>query len=218
MNIDGGTAADPETGMIYVGGQSGLNTIEVAKDPCSEHATASRTTAAAACGALPPPAGYVATRGRAWWRGGGRAGAPMIGGVSIVKPKEFGGVTAYNLNTGDKVWWIPNGGQMRPVTSTDPLFAGVKLPPAPAGNGQAQVITTKTLVIYGTGRNGGGAPGAPPQLFAQDKMTGKQVGAVTIPNKTTAVPMTFIYQGKQYIVFASGAGASTALVALTLPK
>ena len=106
---------------------------------------------------------------------------------------------------------------MRPVTSTDPLFAGVSLPPAPAGSGQAQIITTKTLTIYGTGRQGG-APNAPPQLFAQDKATGKQVGAVTIPSKTTAVPMTFMYQGKQYIVFATGQGASTSLVALTLPK
>ena len=30
VNIDGGAAADPETGMLYVGGQSGLSTIEVA--------------------------------------------------------------------------------------------------------------------------------------------------------------------------------------------
>jgi hypothetical protein len=36
------------------------------------------------------------------------------------------------------------------------------------------------------------------------------------------VPMTFLHNGKQYIVFATGAGASTvpnppALIALTLP-
>jgi quinoprotein glucose dehydrogenase len=214
VNIDGGTAADPETGMIYVGGQTGLGTIVVQKDPCSEHRYSQPgANSCGKLGALPPPAGYVA--GADGGRGGGGRG-PMIGGVSIVKPKELGGVTAYNMNTGDKVWWIPNGDQMRPVTSTDPIFAGVKLPPAPAGNGQAQVITTKTLVIYGTGRNGG-APGAPPQLFAQDKMTGKQVGAITLPSKTTAVPMTFLYQGKQYIVFATGVG-TTSLVALTLPK
>ena len=68
------------------------------------------------------------------------------------------------------------------------MFAGVTLPPVGAG-GQPQVITTKTLVIYGTGRNGG-ARGAAPQLFAVDKATGKQVGALAIPSKTTAVPMT----------------------------
>jgi quinoprotein glucose dehydrogenase len=78
------------------------------------------------------------------------------------------------------------------------------------------VINTKTLVIYGTGRSGG-VPGAKPMLFAVDKNTGRQVGAVEIPARTTAVPMTFMHKGKQYIVFATGAGSSTALVALRLP-
>jgi hypothetical protein len=30
--------------------------------------------------------------------------------------------------------------------------------------------------------------------------------------------MTFLHQGKQYIVFATGAGDKTALIALTLPR
>jgi quinoprotein glucose dehydrogenase len=135
--------------------------------------------------------------------------------VSIVKPKELGGLMAYNMNTGEKVWWIPNGG-FDPVTSADPMFAGVTLPPNGAA-GQPQVITTKTLVVYGTGRNGG-PRGGPPQLFAVDKATGKQVGVVQIPSKTTAVPMTYLHNGKQYIVFAIGTGPNTALVALALPS
>ena len=102
------------------------------------------------------------------------------------------------------------------MTSNDPLFAGVALPPQP-GRGQAQIITTKSLVIYGTGRSGG-PPRPPYHLYAVDKATGKEVGQVQIPAKTTAVPMTFMHQGRQYIVFATGAGSNTALVALTLPK
>ena len=118
--------------------------------------------------------------------------------------------------------------------TTDPLFAGVTLPRIPALGGQPEVITTKTLVIHGTGRSGGGGGGgrgaargggrggggggAPPQLYAFDKATGKQVGAVNVPSVNSAVPMTFLYQGKQYIVFATGAGERTALVALTLPR
>jgi len=78
------------------------------------------------------------------------------------------------------------------------------------------VINTRTLVIYGTGRSGG-VPGAKPMLFAVDKNTGAQVGAVEIPAKTTAMPMTFLHKGKQYIVFATGAGTTAALVALRLP-
>jgi quinoprotein glucose dehydrogenase len=51
-----------------------------------------------------------------------------------------------------------------------------------------------------------------------DKTTGKQVGAVEIPSKTSAVPMTFLHKGKQYIVFATGGGSNTSLVALALPQ
>jgi len=144
---------------------------------------------------------------------GGRNVASTIGGVSIVKPKEFGGITSYDMNTGDKSWWIPNGG-FNPVTSTDPMFAEIKLPPVGAG-GQANVINTKTLMIYGTGRQGG-ARGDVPQIFAVDKATGKQVGAVKIPTKTTAVPMTFMHEGQQYIVFATGGTSNTQLIALSL--
>jgi quinoprotein glucose dehydrogenase len=215
MNIDGGAAVDPESGYIYVAAQTGLSTIQVIKDPCSEFRYSSPHDSCGQLGALPPPAGY--TRGARGQGSGRTAASTTIGGVSIVKPKQFGGVTAYDLNTGDKAWWIPNGGQLLPVTSKDPLFADVKLPPAPPGRGQAQVITTKTLVIYGTGRSGG-PPSAEPRLYAVDKASGKQVGGVAIPSKTSAVPMTFMHKGKQYIVFGTGAGANTSLVALTLPK
>jgi len=135
---------------------------------------------------------------------------------------------------------------MRPVTTESPLFAGVALPPVPAVGGQPQVINTKTLMIYGTGRSGGGGGGRggragggaagagggrgaltaadsalqralAPQLHAIDKATGQPVASVHIPQVNTAVPMTFMHKGKQYIVFAYGQGANTGLTALTLP-
>ena len=215
VNIDGGASVDPETGMIYVGSQSGLSTIQVQKDPCSEFRYSSPRDNCGLIGALPPPPGYQPPASGN--RGGGfegRNSLSRIGGVSILKPKEFGGVTAYNLNTGDKSWWIPNGGFMQ-IKSESPLFAGVTLPPMSPG-GQAQILTTKTLVIYGTGRSGG-IPDTQPRLFAVDKATGKQVGTVDIPTRTTALPMTFMHRGKQYIVFATGVDENTSLIALTLP-
>jgi quinoprotein glucose dehydrogenase len=249
VNIDGGTAADPETGMIYVGGQSGLSTIAVTKDPCSELEYTSPHNSCGKIGALPPPPGYKADAAGEGRSGGAFSrvnaqtyiGANPQTGVSILKPKEMGGITAYDMNTGDKKWWVPNGNRWREVTTTDPLFAGVTLPKVPALGGQPEVITTKTLVIHGTGRQGGpgggargrgaggggraGGGGAPaanaantPKLYAFDKATGKQVGAVDIPTVNSAVPMTFLHQGKQYIVFATGAGDRTALIALTLPR
>jgi len=216
VNIDGGAAWDPETGMLYVGSQSGMSTIQLQKDPCSEFRYSSIHDSCGLLGALPAPAGYKPpARGERPGGFEGRASGSMIGGISIVKPKEYGGIMAYDMNAGDKKWWMPNVGYL-PQTSTDPLFAGVKLPPLP-GRGQAQIITTKSLVIYGGGRNGG-APGQTPELYALDKATGKQVGAVKIPGRTTAVPMTFLHQGRQYIVFAMGGGNSATLVALALPK
>jgi glucose dehydrogenase len=258
VNIDGGAAVDPETGMMYVGAQSGLSTTEVGKDPCSEL----RYTQAAAngprnsCGKLgapAPPPGYVAPApaagagrgparagggGRGAGGGGGRGGAAAtsfkdaspgtsaIAGISILKPKtpfELGGITAYNMNTGDKVWRIPSGGRMttpapNPNSPDAPLFAGVTLPLQGPSRGQPQVINTRTLTIYGTGRNGGAAPDGVFRLHAVDKATGKEVGAVAIPSNTSAVPMTFMHNGRQYIVFATGAGANATLVALTLPR
>ncbi len=216
VNIDGGAAVDPETGMLYVASQSGLSTVQLKKDPCSEFRYSSPHDACGLIGALPAPPGYVPPASGN--RGGdfaARSAGTTIGGVSILKPKQLGGVTAYDLNTGDKAWWIPSGGKLLPVTTKDPLFAGVELPPSTGGRGQPQVITTKSLLIYGTGRSF--SPPGNPQLYAVDKATGKQVGAVDIPSRTTAVPMTFMHQGTQYIVFAMGAANQTSLMALALP-
>ncbi len=222
--------------MIYVGAQTGVTTIAVQKDPCSELPYTSPHDSCGLFGALEPPPGYVAPDNPAGGRGGfGRVAVPTtIGGISIFKPQEKGGITAYDLNSGDRKWWVPNGNIWRPAPTTqDPLFAGVTLPKIPNNTSQPQVIVTKTLLINGTGRGGGGGGGArggrgagggvgggaaapPPQLYAFDKATGKQVGAVAIPSLTSAVPMTFLHQGKQYIVFATGAGDQTKLIALTL--
>ena len=213
VNIDGGSAVDPETGRLYVAALTGLNAITLKKDPCSEFRYSSPRDNCGLIGALPPPPGYQppADKGGSF---DDRGPPAQIGGVSILKPKPLGGITGYDINSGEKLWWTSNGGQSA-VTTQDPLFAGVTLPPG-SSRGQAQVITTRTLVIYGTGRDGG-VRGGTPMLFAVDKATGKQVGAVEIPARTTAVPMTFMHDGKQYIVFATGAGESTALVALRLP-
>lgn len=215
VNIDGGAAVDVETGMMYVGAQSGMSTIQLQKDPCSEFRYSSPRDNCGLLGALPPPPGYTPPAAGA--RGGGFEGrganVSVLGGVSIVKPKQYGGITAYNMNSGDKAWWAPNG-TMVTVTSNSPLFAGVSLPQV-GGRGQAQIIATKSLLIYGTGRNGADNPA---HVYAVDKATGKEVGKVKVPTKTTAVPMTFMHQGKQYLVYATGAGAKTSLVALKLPN
>ena len=53
------------------------------------------------------------------------------------------------------------------------------------------------------------------RLRQGDRQTGRRS---VDPAVNTAVPMTFLHQGKQYIVFATGQGDRTSLVALTLPR
>ena len=156
VNIDGGTAADPVTGMVYVGGQTGLNTIEVTHDPCSEHRYSQPHDSCSIPGGVKPPADYKPNPSMQGRGGFGARVATTIGGVSILKPRELGGITAYDLNTGDKKWWMANGNAMAEPQTNDPLFNGVDLPPAAVIGGQPEVINTKTLVIYGSGRGGGG--------------------------------------------------------------
>jgi quinoprotein glucose dehydrogenase len=245
VNIDGGSAVDPETGMMYVGSQMGLSQISVQKDPCSELEYTSPHNSCGAIGALPPPPGYTPPAnnpGRGGGFGARNASPSTIDGISILKPKQRGGITAYDMTTGDKKWWQPNGGIYfdvpRPAGS---IWAGATIPKRPNNGSQPQLIVTKTLLINGTGRGGGAggraggggaaggggraggaaaAPQAPawvPKLYAFDKATGRLADSVAIPSVTSAVPMTFMHQSKQYIVFATGAGATTKLVALKLP-
>jgi len=215
VNIDGGAAVDPENGTLFVASISPLSTTSLAKDPCSEFRYSSPHDSCGLLGALPAPEGYKSSGGGRGDGFSGRAAGSRIGGVSIVKPRPLGGITAYDMRSGEKSWWTSNGGMVK-TTSRDPIFNGVTLPDIGAG-GQAQLMNTKTLMIYGTGR-GGGIPGQPAQLFAVDKATGKQAGALKIPSKTTAMPMTFLHHGKQYIVFATGAEENTSLIALALPR
>ena len=79
---------------------------------------------------------------------------------------------------------------------------------------------TKTLVIAGepgftttpTGQRGA-------MLRAYDKATGKEVGAVYMPAPQTGSPMTYMLNGKQYIVVAVSGGAySGELLAFRLPS
>jgi len=55
-------------------------------------------------------------------------------------------------------------------------------------------------------------------LRAYDKATGKEVGAVYMPAPQSGSPMTYMLNGKQYIVVAiSGGNYSAELLAFRLP-
>jgi quinoprotein glucose dehydrogenase len=56
-------------------------------------------------------------------------------------------------------------------------------------------------------------------LRAYDKGTGKEVGAVFMPAPQSGSPMTYMLNGRQYIVVAiSGGNYSAELLAFRLPE
>jgi quinoprotein glucose dehydrogenase len=81
------------------------------------------------------------------------------------------------------------------------------------------VLVTKTLVIAGEGgfvTTANGQRGA--MLRAYDKATGQDAGAVYMPAPQTGSPMTYMYNGKQYLtVSISGPGYSAELLTFKLP-
>lgn len=88
-----------------------------------------------------------------------------------------------------------------------------------AGN-DAGTLVTKTLLIAGEGTAGptpSGQRGA--MLRAYDKASGKEVGAVYMPAPQSGSPMTYMLNGKQYVVIALSGGAySGELLAFRLPN
>jgi quinoprotein glucose dehydrogenase len=72
------------------------------------------------------------------------------------------------------------------------------------------LLVTKTLLFAGEGY--GGAP----ILRAYDKSTGAVVAELPLPGAASSKPMTYMVDGKQYIVLAVGRDTPAELVAFAL--
>jgi quinoprotein glucose dehydrogenase len=177
----------------------------------------------------PPPAtntaGAAGGAGAAPGAAGGRGGAPAGGGggfgatvqgLNIVKP-PYGVIVGIDLDKGDLMWSTPHGDTPDNVRN-HPALRGVTIPKT-GQQGNVGVVVTKTLVIAGdplvttTPDHPRGA-----MLRAYDKKTGQQVGAVFLPAAQSGSPMTYLVDGRQYIVVAiSGGNYSGEYVAFALP-
>jgi len=221
-----GGSYDPETHILYVYSQSGVIPLGLVKPTDSKidlnyvqgsatagmrtnpgtggAAGADATPAARADAAAPPPAA----------EGGG--GGLNVRGLPLIKP-PYGRITAINLDKGDFAWQIPHG-ETPDNVKNHPALKGLNIPrTGQAGN--IGTLVTKTLVIAGEPRvttTATGARGA--MLRAYDKATGKEVGAVYMPAPQSGSPMTYMLNGRQYIVVAiSGGNYSGELLAFRLP-
>jgi quinoprotein glucose dehydrogenase len=192
-----GGSYDPQTHMFYVFSQGALGAL----------------------GLVPPDPGvsdvkYV--QGIVSKEGGGFHRL-TIHGLPLNKP-PYGQISAINLDTGDIVWQVAHGETPDEIRNS-PLLKGLNIPRT-GRSGIIGVLTTKTLVIAGEAgifTNPSGKKGA--LLRAYDKATGRDAGAVYMPAGQTGSPMTYMLNGRQYIVVAiGGAGYPAELLAFTLPN
>jgi len=149
----------------------------------------------------------------------GFAGAPpplTVQGLPMIKP-PYGQISAIDLNKGEILWQVAHG-ETPDVVRNHPALKGLTIPRT-GRSGVVGTLVTSTLVIAGESgvfTNASGQRGA--MLRAYDKATGKDAGTVFMPAGQTGTPMTYMLNGKQYIVVSIGAaGFPAELVAFKLP-
>ena len=192
-----GAAVDPDTGWMYVPSHTQPTIVQLAK---------------------PDPSGSDFNYLRA-------PSAPLRGpqGLPLFKP-PYSRLTAINLNTGSIAWMIPLGdGPRRRV-----IELGLPDPGPLGGATHTGPLLTKTLLFIGLRGNDapdlvfGNAPPRAPEVTSAsalrvlDKTTGATIHSVALDVPPTGTPMTYVSNGKQYIVMAYGSGMSSGLLGLAL--
>jgi len=226
-----GGSFDPETGLFYIYSKTTLETFCVVKNASGQYHEGT----------------IYSTKNIAESNGGGYGGvahvpggapaapprfrrpetndsmtAPIVPGVfsidglPIHKP-PYGRITALDLKAGTIAWQVTHG-ETPDAIRNHPLLKGVKIP----RTGQAGilgVLTTKSLVICGdcgvfTDEQGRKAA----RLRAYDKVTGEEKAALFVEKCQTGSPMTYMLDGKQYLVVAMGNVDGAELIAFRLPQ
>jgi quinoprotein glucose dehydrogenase len=142
-----------------------------------------------------------------YWFAGGRV--PQALGLPLIKP-PWGRITAIDMKTGQHVWSMANADTPEDVRN-NPALKGVNIPRTGIAS-RAGLLATKTLLFAGEGDGGS------PILRAHDKATGAILAEIKLPASQMGLPMSYVWQGKQYIVMAVGDDEHAAqIVALTLP-
>jgi quinoprotein glucose dehydrogenase len=139
-----------------------------------------------------------------------------VQGLPLLKP-PYGTISAINLDKGEIVWQIAHG-ETPDFIRNSPALKGHEIPRT-GQTGIVGTLVTKTLVIAGdpqvttTSSHPRGA-----MLRAYDKTSGKEVGAIYLPAPQSGSPMTYMLNGRQYIVVAvSGGPYSGEYLAFRLP-
>ncbi len=195
-----GAAFDPETGYLYIPSITSPFVADIV--PGDPEVTNLR---------------YV--KGARRWIAGPR-------GLPLFKP-PYGRITAINMNTGEHVWMVPNGDG--PTDHPDLVDLNLGKLGVP---GRPSPLLTKTLLFLGEGltrqRPGGRIPAdmpveiatnsGGPMFRAYDKESGDIVWEIELEAGTSGPPISYLYEGEQYILVAIGDREySPELVAFKLP-
>jgi quinoprotein glucose dehydrogenase len=226
-NWEGG-CFDPETGMLYMWSSTQYNRRSMVHDDARSNmnyidgggggegagpgaAGGGGRGGRGGRGAVSDPAGAAAQGGEP------TAQAPTTAfGLQIVKP-PYGRITAINMNTGEHVWMQPIGNTPDAIKN-HPMLKGVTIPKT-GRPGRLGTMVTKTLLWAGERGPLDTVNGSQVSWFrGYDKMTGEIASELQIPANTTNVPITYMANGKQYIVIAVAApGHPAELLGLSLP-
>ncbi len=217
-----GGSYDPETNILYVNSHRISSVLGLVPQPDPKNDIAfvggNAGTAAMARGQGAGTLGDGAKPDPLVLGGAGSpSGGVTVRGLPIMKP-PYGSISAIDLTRGETIWQIAHG-ETPDFIRDHPDLKGVKIPRT-GRPGIVGSIVTRTLLISGEAgfaRTPSGQRGA--MLRAYDKATGKEVGAVYMPAPQTGTPMTYMLNGRQYIVVAvSGTGYSGELIAFRLSK
>lgn len=217
-----GGAYDPETQILYVPSYTSLVPVGLMPPPSKEFSDIRYVLGNAVAGVryimgpgenvgADAPADARPTGGE-----GGGGASPNPQGLPFLKP-PYGRITAIDMTKGEFVWQIAHGETPDSVRN-HPALKGLNIPRTGQA-GAVGVLVTKTLVIAGE-PVATTLPGRPrgAMLRAYDKATGKEVGALYMPAQQSGSPMTYMVDGKQYIVMAvSGGNYSGEYIAFRLP-
>ena len=206
-----GGSYDPETHILYVHSQSVVGTLGLVPPPPGAAPDVRYHQGTALAGAR-----RSGGSGSASAEAGGAVTSLTIQGLPLVKP-PYGQINAINMDTGDILWQVAHGETPDPIKN-NPALKGLNIPRT-GRPGNVGTLVTKTLVVSGEpgfGMTSTGQRGS--MLRAYDKKSGAEAGAVYMPAPQSGSPMTYMLNGKQYLVVAiSGGTYSGELLAFRLP-
>jgi quinoprotein glucose dehydrogenase len=217
LNITNPAVADPRTGILYASHSRGCS-ANIFLEPSNGVDVETGLAEPNDMGVTENVTPTTGTTVVAWLRGNtdGR-GLPNIDGIPVYKPMN-NQLSAFDMNTGRKIWSVPVGPTPERWRN-HPLLQGVDIPET-GGEGTSIQMVMGDLLVQTDSYGPGGEPDAPVELHARSLQTGEILASAPLPVPGQYGMMTYMHEGKQYIVVQAGSARQDwpgSLVALALP-